>query len=237
MKKLFKKFMIILFSMLMLISCSSSIEIEAKSDKSLKLDFALDLGKVISDTFYEIENNFSENESSEEEKKFFHEETIKAYIEKNGFRNTEVLSPSSTELLIAGELSFQEQLNMGSFISNSGTSLTLNINPESIQNLCLKDESYGPYFDLLMAPIFTNEEMSSTEYIELISAVYGKELTKEFDNSYLEIILKSPKGTTIKKNSILGVEDLKISQSEAKFKLPLKEFLCLREAKTYSISW
>jgi hypothetical protein len=237
MKKLFKKFMIIIFSIMMLISCSSSIEIEAKSDKSLKLDFALNLGKVISDTFYEIENNFSENGSSGEEKNFFHEETIKVFLEKNGFSNTKVLCPSYTELIMAGDLLFQEQKNMGNFISNSGTSLSLNINPESIQNLCLTDESYGPYFDLLMAPIFTNEEMTSSEYIELISAVYGKELAKEFDNSCLEITLKSPKGTTIKKNSILGVEDLRISQSVAKFKLPLKDFLCLREAKTYSISW
>ena len=46
-----------------------------------------------------------------------------------------------------------------------------------------------------MAPVFTGEEMTDTEYILLIGSVYGKSVADELKNGSFKLTLKNPDGT------------------------------------------
>ena len=52
------------------------------------------------------------------------------------------------------------------------------------------------YIDLFMAPVFTEEEMSNEEYLELISSVYGQILADEIKTSTVDFIVVLSDGKT-----------------------------------------
>jgi hypothetical protein len=64
------------------------------------------------------------------------------------------------------------------------------------------DEESKSYFDLLMVPALTGEEMNVKEYNELLPSVYGPELADEVTEGTLQIELKSPDGKKSVKDSI-----------------------------------
>ena len=58
--------------------------------------------------------------------------------------------------------------------------LSVTLKPEYIQHLLtyLPEDNTG-YADLLMAPLFTGEEMDEEEYVDTVAVVYGRKLANE----------------------------------------------------------
>ena len=71
-------------------------------------------------------------------------------------------------------------------------------------------EELQAYLDMFMSPVFTGEEMTDAEYMELISEVYGQELADEFSDATIKIAVESPAGNKkylIKLIDILNIKN------------------------------
>jgi hypothetical protein len=93
------------------------------------------------------------------------------------------------------------------------------------------------YLELLMAPVFTGETMSSAEYIELLSSIYGKNIGTEMKNANLFLSLTAPSKITSAQVSDKTAADVSFSQNTARFVIPMQNLLTLSKDTVFSISW
>lgn len=231
-------------------SCSTDLEIKAFDDKSANINFNFDLGEQI----YSAIQNFTlgisqmnENLNLENELSLFDEKEIYQVFNGSDFQNVKVLVPSKKELKITAKIPSPEKqkavnegsvLKIANFITCTNNSLTLLISPQNVQEIVASlPEETKSYLDLLMAPILGSEEMSSQDYKDLLSLVYGEDLAKSLGDANVKVSLFAPSGKTIKRAALSNTEQSKTSASKAVFTVPLLDFLTLQSSKTFSISW
>jgi len=194
----------------------------------------------------QIANTGASTANSQEIPVFSTKDTEQA-LSAGGITNVSVTTPSATSLSAKGTLPAPADqktvldgkgIKLANFVTCTKNSLTVILSPETIQQTtaALTEESRS-YLDLLMAPVFTGEEMSASEYEDLIAAVYGTEMEKELASSLVKITLVTPAGCTLKKSAIADGKNVKTSGDRAVFTIPLTEFLTLQTSQTFSITW
>lgn len=164
-------------------SCECAVEIRAREDGEQEFALQLELGKLVLEAANSIAQ-FSPSDGA-----LFDTEAIKAQLERSRFKDVAVssASPSQLTLMATGSLS--------ALVSQTGTSLRVTLSPRSLaQAASLFPEEERAVFDLLMAPVFTGEPMTSEEYRELLALVYGNEFADEAARAAISFRLLSPKG-------------------------------------------
>lgn len=195
MKNIYKNLLVALFCsvILFLTSCKSQIKITF-SKNACTVKYSTKLGKALFDTFYAFAG---ETESE----KIFDTEQFKQIFSEGGLKNVSVESKIIDEISIQGDIDG----NNGDFISGSSiiksSNNGKNVEIEFSRNNLLKMYDNMPsimrsYIDLFMAPVFTEEEMSNEEYLELISSVYGQILADEIKTSTVDFIVVLSDGKT-----------------------------------------
>lgn len=105
-------------------------------------------------------------------------------------------------------------------ISADGKTFSLTLSKETItQFLSLLPEDAIEYTELLIAPVFTGEKMSVSEYLDTLSAVYGEESAKEMKEAKIEFSITSKSGVKQTLN------------------IPLSDILTLQQTKQYTFDW
>ena len=195
MKNIYKNLLVALFCsvILFLTSCKSQIKITF-SKNACTVKYSTKLGKALFDTFYAFAG---ETESE----KIFDTEQFKKIFSEGGLKNVSAESKVIDEISIQGDIDG----NNGDFISGSSiiksSNNGKNVEIEFSRNNLLKMYDNMPsimrsYIDLFMAPVFTEEEMSNEEYLELISSVYGQILADEIKTSTVDFIVVLSDGKT-----------------------------------------
>lgn len=195
MKNIYKNLLVALFCsvILFLTSCKSQIKITF-SKNACTVKYSTKLGKALFDTFYAFAG---ETESE----KIFDTEQFKQFFSEGGLKNVSAESKVIDEISIQGDIDG----NNGDFISGSSiiksSNNGKNVEIEFSKNNLLKMYDNMPsimrsYIDLFMAPVFTEEEMSNEEYLELISSVYGQILADEIKTSTVDFIVVLSDGKT-----------------------------------------
>ena len=195
MKNIYKNLLVALFCsvILFLTSCKSQIKITF-SKNACTVKYSTKLGKALFDTFYAFAG---ETESE----RIFDTEQFKQIFSEGGLKNVSAESKVIDEISIQGDIDG----NNGDFISGSSiiksSNNGKNVEIEFSRNNLLKMYDNMPsimrsYIDLLMAPVFTEEEMSNEEYLELISSVYGQILADEIKTSTVDFIVVLSDGKT-----------------------------------------
>ena len=195
MKNIYKNLLVALFCsvILFLTSCKSQIKITF-SKNACTVKYSTKLGKALFDTFYAFAG---ETESE----KIFDTEQFKQIFSEGGLKNVSAESKVIDEISIQGDIDG----NNGDFISGSSiiksSNNGKNVEIEFSRNNLLKMYDNMPsimrsYIDLFMAPVFTEEEMSNEEYLELISSVYGQILADEIKTSTVDFIVVLSDGKT-----------------------------------------
>lgn len=189
----------------------------------------------------------NENLDLEKDISLFDEKEIYQVFNGSDFQNVQVLVPSKKELKITAKIPSPENqkavnegsvLKIANFITCTNNSLTLLISPQNVQEIVASlPEETKSYLDLLMAPILGSEKMSSQDYKDLLSLVYGEDLAKSLSEANVKVSLFAPNGKTIKRAALSNTEQSKTSASKAVFTVPLLDFLTLQSSKTFSISW
>lgn len=195
MKNIYKNLLVALFCsvILFLTSCKSQIKITF-SKNACTVKYSTKLGKALFDTFYAFAG---ETESE----KIFDTEQFKQIFSEGGLKNVSAESKVIDEISIQGDIDG----NNGDFISGSSiiksSNNGKNVEIEFSRNNLLKMYDNMPsimrsYIDLFLAPVFTEEEMSNEEYLELISSVYGQILADEIKTSTVDFIVVLSDGKT-----------------------------------------
>lgn len=195
MKNIYKNLLVALFCsvILFLTSCKSQIKITF-SKNACTVKYSTKLGKALFDTFYAFAG---ETESE----KIFDTEQFKQIFSEGGLKNVSAESKVIDEISIQGDIDG----NNGDFISGASiiksSNNGKNVEIEFSKNNLLKMYDNMPsimrsYIDLFMAPVFTEEEMSNEEYLELISSVYGQILADEIKTSTVDFIVVMSDGKT-----------------------------------------
>lgn len=215
-----------------LTGCSTDISIKAKADKSADLTLKMDLGTTITGTLKAL---FGTADASQ----ILPTADIKKSLTTKDFSKVLVAYTGTNQLALSGTLAAPEKqltvtgdsgIKIANFVTCTSSSLTLLLSPDTIQELQADlPEDAGYVLDLFMAPVLTGEEMTTTEYKELIASVYGDELAKELAAAKINIRLYPPEGKKVKKAVT--------PSGSSDFSIPLIDFLTLRTTKLYSISW
>jgi hypothetical protein len=203
--------MIVLFS-LSFLSCAidSSIQLDKNGGADISLYFSC--GDIVESTLRSLF-------SLESDTKIFDETDIKKSCEQSGFtvKSLSFTGSASMKLVLHTDNLAANFSSIPESIKFEKNSFVMNLNKNVIASIIaiLPPES-ADYLDLLMAPVFSEEEATAEEYIDLISAVYGNNLANEMKNAKINITLSSP---TSKKQL---------------FSIPLTDILC---AKSHRLSF
>lgn len=196
------------------------------------MELKVELGEILAETIMEISRN-----TGNERAVIFSEKEIKSAFAGSDFTNIAVKVPSDTSMELKGTVPAPEKqkavtetgnIRAADFVTCTENSLSLVISPESMQAFVqsLPQESQD-YFELLMAPVLTGEEMTPEEYIDLVASFYGQPLADELKTANIKVALKCPDGCRIKSNS----------SAEATFVISAADFLCLKETRIFTINW
>lgn len=207
MKNFSKLFFSPIFFVCVLIFCAScKNEIKISATKSgINFDYKIDSSAEFFNLFF---TNDSENAG-------FNADEVSRIFTDSGFENVQSKTfDSGKNLQVKANLSetAQDPISKSGMIFDSEKDFKIIINKENMLSLYENLSSeLQTYLDMLMAPVFTNEEMTNDEYIELVSEVYGQKLAEELANATIKIIieqpLKSEKNYSIKLVDLLNLKE------------------------------
>lgn len=223
-----------------LTGCSSKLNLTAKSDNGIDVEFSTSLGKVLSSTIKSVTSNLGDGAKPVP---LFSADAIKLSMKDSDFQNIKVSTPDENSLNLAGSLPTADKQTHASgniravdFVSCNSNLLILKLSPKNLKTFAdnLPQETKN-YLDLFMAPVFTGEFMSIEDYKMLIASIYGENIAKELEQSSITVTLAPPKGKNIKNAGI--PKKGSATATKATFSIPLLDFLTLSTEQVYSIQW
>src|SRR5574344_2280659 len=253
---------ILILAGLTLTSCESSIAIKANKDASTEIQVQADVGTIVYNTIKAVSSGMGEISSSAtgqasdgeaaaaapaKEEPVFSAKEIGDSLAAGDMTNVSVSTPTISSISVYGKLPApanqtvtlkNNNAKVANFVACTKNSLTLILSPSTMYGIAASlPEDAKSYLDLLMAPVFSGETMSPSDYIDLVATVYGQELSDELQSSAVKITLSSPEGTSIKKTALSDATNVKTAADQVTFLIPLAEFLTLSDTKTFSITW
>lgn len=206
---------LIVISLLPLLSCDNQIDIVFTEKDGTLINISATPGKVLEDSLSSI-LGLDENTA------LFTTEDVKKSMASTDFNIQSVKTMGKMGLALQLhtahiENSFQ---SIPGAVSLTSSSASITFSDKVInQFISLLPPETADYMELLMAPVFTGEIMTTDEYIDLISAVYGSTLAQEIEKASFKLSLTAPNG----KKQI--------------FQEKLTDILCGNTMKTYTINW
>ena len=232
MKKLFY-FSLIFILIFTAFSCSPSLAVSLKNDDSA------DIQIVISNTESFFSNFSAFMDFSEDN--FYDKKILSSNLQSLGFSNINLESGKNTDLKLFAQLknisNLEEENPLSSAFVKTENSFELQINPEKMLSVLEAIPEMTDYLDLLMAPVYTGEELSESEYLELFASVYGESFAKDFENTNLLLqieVLQNIKQIQTESQNIGTVE---FSNKTAKIKIPLYKLLCKQDLTSFKIEF
>lgn len=204
MKKVFR--LLSLFLVFLFCSCETKIIINVLEDDNVLLEFSSLPGEVFSNTIMSFA-------SEEEQPSYINPEELKTALVESKLKNPEVFVNKNNYLLIKALLPKEKDdvLSKSNMLVKENGLYKIKINAENFKNFYyLASQQIQLYIDLLMSPVFTGEETSHQEYIDLLSSVYGQELCDELESSKITFIINQKNKKTIQKQySLLEIINIK----------------------------
>jgi len=197
-------------------SCLPQINVKAQNNDSATISFSTGFSSTLTKTLKNL-SGLDENTP------LFSKADILNLLNSSGAVNTSASLPSQNEVAASGTIPklSENLLTKTGLLRKSEKSLTLTIGSRQIVDFYnLLNEDSKSYLDLLMIPALIGEQMSVSEYQELLSSMYGPSFAEEIVNGRLSIILSSPDG-----------------KKQAKESVTLGELLCTTEEKSWKVSW
>lgn len=216
-----------------LLSCSPELSIKMKNDNTS--DFYLNLTNT--ESFFA---NFSAFMDFNEEK-FYDEKSLIESLTNLGFSKINLTTGKNADLSISAEILNNTLVNsespLSTLFSITDKDFALEIHPSKLIEILSSVPEISDYLDLLMAPIYTGEQISEPEYLELFASVYGDSFAQDFEKTNFNISVQT----------LLTIKDIEISNSHlfgvnfenktANIQIPLYKLLCHNENNFIKITF
>ncbi len=170
-------------------SCTSKINITLNKDGSIDVQFSGSSGLAF-ETLIKTASGVKDGDV------VFNTNEIEYELGKNGFSNVRVSSKSGTDLdIFMSDKTKSSSLYKSDVLKSDKTSITATLSAKKLLDFYnSSDEEIVSFLDLLLAPVFNDEQLSETEYIETIAAFYGQAAADEIAESSFNITLTLPDG-------------------------------------------
>lgn len=167
----------------------------------------------------------------------FDKDEIVASVTKAGFAIDSLEFPGRAGIALACSVPAVDGiLSRAVTVSKVNRKLSFTLSRESVAAaLTLMPASTGDYLDLLMAPVFTGEELKKDEYESIIAAAYGKTLAAELKKSTITITVRCPQAARTAKINPTGIAAT--SGNGALFTIPLSALLAMEAPILASVEW
>ncbi len=167
------------------VSCTTEICITAKDNNSVQVTFNGAAGLA----FKELVHSAT---GTEGDTVIFDLKQISYELAKNGFSDVNVDSKTGSDLNInMSDEGKKSALFTTSIINLAKGKLSVNLTPAKLRSFyTASDEEITQFLDLLLAPVFNDESMSSEEYLETIASFYGEDVAEEISNTNFKVTLK-----------------------------------------------
>jgi hypothetical protein len=115
-----------------------------------------------------------------------------------------------------------------------GGSILISLDRETAPELvALLSAEAVDYLTALMAPAVLGDDISRTEYLSLVSSLYGSAVANEIRNARISASIEFPARIT----AIRGGTISRSSNTQAQFSIPLLDLLVLENPMSWEISW
>ena len=200
----------------------------------MAVDFVSNTGETIADVFYSTTNASPEMTRADEK-------LMADGLTKAGFTVKSCTGYGVSIDCVTGPDSIKKILpdvpEMFSVTEKSGSKkFSVKLTPEFIQHLLtyLPEDNTG-YADLLMAPLFTGEEMDEEEYVDTVAVVYGRKLADEATTFKFQFKISVP--GTITEVSVPKYAKGTYKGKTAEITATMAAFLSDYDGAEYSVTW
>ena len=189
MKFLFK--ILLFFSVFLFFSCSAEIVFEVTKDGNVKISYDGDLSGDFLQFFINQNGKNTELDLGNIENTELDVEVLTESLKNSGFENVQILSGKLKNILITMEDKSQKSVLFHSkLLKMQNGSLSVDFSYENLRNFYENaDEQLQSDLDLLLAPVFNDEKMTETEYLETIATFYGEKMASELAESFISLIV------------------------------------------------
>ena len=134
------------------------------------------------------------------------------------------LSSPASEIVAYGASGAASSGKASAAAKSGKNCFSLTVTTELMQALlALLPEETAGWSEMLMAPLFTGEEMTEAEYADLLGAVYGNKIVEEAVNAAVTLCITAP--AQILETRIPEYAKVSVSKNTAKISIPLLSFL------------
>ena len=186
-------------------SCTSEVTVTAKDNGSVEITFNGVAGKAVSQLINSasgIDPNAgaaSGAENAGEQVVVFDTDQISYELAKNGFSDVKVESKNGFDLNI--KMNDSVSGTKKSVLFTSGLlklqkgKLSASLSPKKLCDFYnSSDDEIVQFLDLLLAPVFNDEIMDESEYLDTIGSFYGDSVAKEIEETNFKITLVNTDG-------------------------------------------
>lgn len=204
MKQLLLKSLKLLFACVVLAclcaSCTTEITLELKKDGSVDVDFSGTAGNAFTALITSASGMTGEEKT--DASVIFDTKQIEYEMGSNGFSKVKVASKKGTDLAVTmTDKNGKSALFTSGVVKVENGKLSASLSPQTLVKFYKTADSQTVQFlDMLLAPIFNDEQMSEEEYLEVLASFYGEDIATEMKNSSFRITLKNPDGSQTVQN-------------------------------------
>lgn len=183
-------------SVLLFFSCYAEITFEAEKDSCVKISYTGDFSGEFLQFMMSQNGEISDLEQKDFENLELDKQALKESLENSGFENVQIVSGKLKKLIFKMEdKSKKSALFMTNLLKMQNGTISVDLSYENLKKFYDNaDEQLQSDLDLLLAPVFNDERMSETEYLETVAAFYGDKMADELVESFIKLIIINADG-------------------------------------------
>ena len=197
MKIIFKIFKILMISsVLLFFSCYAEITFEAEKDSCVKISYTGDFSGEFLQFMMSQDGEISDLGQKDFENSELDNQALKESLENSGFEDVQIVSGKLKKLIFKMEdKSKKSALFMTNLLKMQNGTISVDFSYENLKKFYDNaDEQLQSDLALLLAPVFNDEKMSETEYLETVAAFYGDKMADELAESFIKLIIINADG-------------------------------------------
>lgn len=171
-------------------SCTTEVTLQLNKNGSVDIKFLGGAGEAFTNMILANANEGDTNAA-------FDVHEISYQLAKSGFSNVKVVSTNVSDISVSmSDSQKNSYLFTSALASVEKNSLKLDLDSEKLKAFYNSaDETIQMVLDLLLAPVFNDELMTESEYIDVLSSFYGEAAAKEVQFSNVKITIINPDGS------------------------------------------
>lgn len=182
-------------------SCTTDITLELNKDGSVSAEFKGAAGEGFAKLIKAATG-------AKDGQVIFYTNNIEYELSKSGLSDVKAVSKTGVDLKVSMKDKSKKSVFFNSdLIRIENNKLKLKLSPSTLKSYYDEsDEQIKMYLDMLLSPVFMDEEISESEYLDFVGSIYGKEVSKELESSLVNIVIKNPDGSS--KKHIISMSQL-----------------------------